>query len=280
MAIRTVKFSCLLDYDARKALQEKTGEQINSPRFSISKVGTDADVSLWMPQGKAEHLGLFHISSDEMSHQGRVVAYEVDHSVQIMSDVWADLSYVVVYEPSGMPTGADSERLYESVAKGYCREGQIAGYFRRIQVGNSEFPSYDSHMLYEVDASQEVMDLYAVHKRGRAFAKALSQYDSDQYRLRCERESIRKDKWVRVTRGRKVPQGTEGLVFWIGESQWGNKVGIAIPQEDGTFRMVKKPGKYGNRVFESYADVVFTYSKNVDVISGPKGRVLRQSSDY
>lgn len=275
MAIRTVKFACLLDYDARKAHQEKTGETIGYPRFNLSGRGTSAEVSLSMASGKAEHLGFYHISSDEVSHQGCVVAYEVDHGVQIMSDVWADLSYVVVYEPTGMPTGADSERLYDSVAKGWTREGQIGGYFRRIQVGNSEFPSYDEHVLYEVDASQEIMDLYAVHKRGRAFAKALNEYDSREYRLRCERESVSNGKWVRVTRGRKVPQGTEGLVFWIGESQWGNKVGIAIPQEDGTFRKVKKPGKWGNKVFESYADVVFTYTKNVDVISGPKGRLVR-----
>lgn len=37
---------------------------------------------------------------------------------------------------------------------------------------------------------------------------------------------VRKGKRVVVTAGRKVPKGTEGVVFWIGSGQWGTRVGF------------------------------------------------------
>lgn len=43
-------------------------------------------------------------------------------------------------------------------------------------------------------------------------------------------------KRVRVMRGRKVNVGTEGVVFWIGESQWGMRAGIRT--DDGQTHFV------------------------------------------
>lgn len=277
MGIRFIKTACTLNYAARKALEEKLGERLDWPSIRLDK--QTGEVSLEMRNGKAEQLGLYYIEQDESSHEGRVVAVEVDRSVRIMSDVWADLTFVVVYEPTQEHTGLYSTETDWSAPR---KEGEpyaqkprgACGYFRRIQVGNSEFPGGTYELTsYKVDASPEIMEVYEAWKRGQAFRKAEGEYDSREYRRQEARRTVQTDKWVRVTRGNKVRKGTEGIVFWLGDSQWGTKVGIAIPQEDGTFRKVKKAGRYG-KVFESYADVEWTYAKNCEVISGPGGRVL------
>lgn len=277
MSIRLTKTACILDYNARHALEAKLGERLEWPTISLDRENGIA--SLEMRNGKAEQLGLYYISQDETSHEGRVVAREVDRGVRIMSDVWADLTYVVVYEPTLEQTGLYStepdwtgERNeageLPQKPKGRC------GYFRRIQVGNSEFPG-GTHELtsYNVDASPEIQEIYKTWKQGEAFRQAEFGYDRQEQRDQESRRVVDVDRWVRVVRGTKVRKGTEGLVFWTGDSEWGTKVGIAIPQEDGTFRKVKKPGRYG-KVFESYADIQWTYAKNCAVISGPGGRIF------
>jgi len=50
---------------------------------------------------------------------------------------------------------------------------------------------------------------------------------------------------VRVARGRKVKIGTEGVVFWVGSSQWGMRVGLRV---DGV------------------SDPVWVDAKNIDVV--------------
>lgn len=276
MAIRNIKSACTLDYDARSALEVEIGKRIEWPSIRLDQ--HTHEVSLEMRNGNAEQLGLYYIEQDESSHEGRVVAVEVDRNVRIMSDVWADLTFVVVYEPTGEHTGLFStETDYSSplpdggYAQKHCGH---CGYFRRIQVGNSEFSNgIDELTPYKVDASTEIQEIYEVWKRGRAFRKAEGEYDRQERAREEERRAPVSGKWVRVTSGRKVPQGTEGIVFWTGDSQWGPKVGIALPREDGTFRKVKKPGRYG-RSYESYADVAWTATRNVEVISGPGGRIL------
>jgi hypothetical protein len=49
-----------------------------------------------------------------------------------------------------------------------------------------------------------------------------------------EREApiVRKGKTVRVIRGRKVPIGTTGLVFWVGDGTYGTRCGFV--DESGT----------------------------------------------
>lgn len=259
MAIRYIKTACVLDYEARRKYEVETGEKLDWPWIHLDK--QTGEPILEMRNGKNGQLGLYYVEQDETSHEGRVVDIEVEHNVRLMSDVWADLTYAIVWEPTGKPTGI------------YSAEPRECGYFRRIQVGNSEFPGGTGQLFsYEVDASPEIMEIYEVWKRGKAFRKAEVEYDYRQRSILEARRMVAIDRWVRVTRGRKVRLGTEGLVFWIGASQWGTKVGIAIPREDGTFRKTKKAGRYST--FESYADVEWTYAKNCEVISGPGGRVL------
>lgn len=229
-------------------------------------------------------MAITDLKTGETSHVGRVVGKHVEGSVRIMSDVWADLHYVVVYEPTREHTGvASTETDYQGDRdengklpqkhKGAC------GTFRMIQVYNSEFPNYKGEgYTFTVDADEEAKVAYEGWLAGRAFARKEASYDSRETQTQQERRYVEKGRWVRVVSGRKVPKGTEGLVFWLQEQSYGygqrsTKIGIAIPQADGSFRMERKVGRYG-KVFESYADVEWTYAKNVKVLSGPKGRIL------
>lgn len=40
------------------------------------------------------------------------------------------------------------------------------------------------------------------------------------------RKEPRKGRTIKVVKGRKVPVGTVGVCFWIGSSQWGDRVGL------------------------------------------------------
>lgn len=42
---------------------------------------------------------------------------------------------------------------------------------------------------------------------------------------------IVKGQTVTVVKGRKVPKGTTGIVFWVGENQWGPQVGFKADGE-------------------------------------------------
>ncbi len=100
----------------------------------------------------------------------------------------------------------------------------------------------------KVDAPAWVVAFYTIAKavarqeaaaeRAHAAARAAS-YD----------EAIRpsRGKLVQVVRGRKVPKGSVGTVFWLGENKWGWSVGIELPS--------------GERVFTS--------TGNVEVLEGP-----------
>jgi len=273
MAIRFrhIKVSSTISYEQRREIEEQTGSKIGYPRIHLSNL--DDEVKLSMSTGRNECLGLYYIEEDETSHEGHVVGIEVDYNVRIMSDVWADITYAVVYEPTREHTGCHSTTVVdyatmEKGPKGPC------GMFRRIQIANSEFSEAISEITRaEVDADPWLLEVYETWKAAQKYAKALQSYNRSQEDIQRHRRAVERDKWVRVTRGRKVAQGTEGIVFWIGESQYGDKVGIALPREGGTFRKEKKTGRYG-KVYESYADVAWTYARNVDVISGPGGRVL------
>lgn len=62
----------------------------------------------------------------------------------------------------------------------------------------------------EVDATPEVLALYAAHEAREAERRSISADLRDRKRV-----DIRGRK-VKVVRGRKVPIGTEGVIFWSG----------------------------------------------------------------
>lgn len=73
-----------------------------------------------------------------------------------------------------------------------------------------------------------------------------------QAEIENERRTIRKDKWIKVVKGRKTPIGTTGLVFWIGTDNYNNtKLGISPSGIRGE-----------NKKFN---DAIFVYAKNCEV---------------
>ena len=280
MAIRNAEVVCSLGYNARKALEEESGHPVLTPGLYIKghKVHSGEVVLQEANLEKnslPEYDRLFSVK-DEISHVGCVVDIYTEYGVRIMSDVWSDLTFAVVYEPEG-PMGYDSESFLQEVANTLLPDRRVR-LFRTVGIGSSEGGRSGFYWNYgetvaEVDAPQDVLDIYEGAKAGKSFAQAERVYNGQQWRIAQERKCVKKDRLVRVTRGRKVPRGIEGKVFWIGNTGWGTKLGIATPQEDGSFRMVKKPGKYG-KIYESYADVVWVHEKNVEVIDRIGGRIV------
>ena len=175
---------------------------------------------------------------------GRVVKTYVDRDVRIMSDVWADLYFAVVYTPE---------------TKG---EANQTSDFRSVCYRNSEFSGNGSA---QVDAPQELIELYAAHVEKQRLERELREAQEEKARREQEHkdylERVQKGRVVRVVKGRKVPVGIQGYVFWEGIDSYGtSKVGIAT-----TTRKEQKPSRSG-RVFESYVDVVFVAKNNCKVV--------------
>jgi len=197
-----------------------------------------------------------------MFYVGEVVDIITQLSVRIMSDVWADLTFAVVYEPSD---DISENTLCDTKDDSARKKPHM---FRRIQIGNSEFPDGLVELRRAaIDAPEWLLDVYQGAKAGTKFLEAEADYDQFHRVIQNNGRMVKKGSIVRVVRGNKITKGTEGLVFWAGDSNWGLKVGIAIPLKDGSYRMVERQGKKG-RMYKSYEDVEWTYSKNVECIRG------------
>jgi len=273
MAIRYVERTCSLGWEAIKTIEEATGAKVHTPDIILKDMSSEARLSTPNAQHSIPKFdNLFSITTDEVSHEGRVVAKFTEYAVRIMSDVWADLTFAVVYEPNG-PEGYGSKRLLDANARGLRPADAKWRMFRNICIGNSDTYYPLSQTITVVDAPEWLKEVYAAAKAGMEFSKAEGKYDFNQNRIVNEKCEVSNGSIVRVVKGRKVKNGTEGKVFWMGDSAWGTKVGIGVPQEDGTYRMVQKQGRYG-KTYESYADVEWTYLKNVVRISELGGREL------
>lgn len=157
---------------------------------------------------------------------------------RVMSDVWETVTYLVVWDCS------DSDNLLSGRPKSFWVS--CSGFDRSYNVTGT------------VDATPEVLQAYeawqAGQKLGEAFARSENYYDQKNDDIIAARKNPAViGRTVRVARGRKVPVGTEGLVFWVGMDSYNNqKVGIATTlREDARGRFV---------------DVVWTAAKNCEVI--------------
>lgn len=105
-----------------------------------------------------------------------------------------------------------------------------------------------------VDASEFVLDWYSKYQE--AYAQKL--HEENMLRLakaeENERLRPRKGRVVEVFKGRKVPVGTTGYVFWEGADNYGNlKLGIATSPKKAV-----QPGKK----YASFVDVVWVAAAN------------------
>lgn len=164
------------------------------------------------------------------THEGLVLTPAVRKTERVMSDIWADVSTTQVWDAS----------------KGTIETVSLGVHFDLcLTFGRAE-----------VDAPADIM----------AAAEAIRQSVADQIKAAREaaaRERGRiaaevafhrpeKGKLMQVVRGRKVPKGTIGRVFWLDSPRNPSRVGLAVTER-----------KVGGR----YADVVWVdskYLKNLD----------------
>ncbi|MGH2360257.1 MAG: hypothetical protein ACRDGM_06915 [bacterium] len=102
-----------------------------------------------------------------------------------------------------------------------------AGCSRSVRVGDSMTPLADCDRV-TLDATPEIEALYAAEQ------SAAAHLSRDLAALR-DAEALGRGKSVLVVRGRKVPKGTTGRIFWYGDAQWGKRVGIETANGDRLF---------------------------------------------
>lgn len=258
MPIRTIKKACLLDSKERFAFQKETGSYPSACIVDFNFITNEP--KLRITEKENCHLGLYYIAQDELTHEGMVVGFETE-TVRVMSDVWEEFRYAVVYEPNG-PVGPGAENVKNPEM------------FRRVHIPANWASTHEQDYVFAmVDASNEIKEIYEAWKAGKRWADRHERRRAAEAKAirdaEIERQTVRKGKWVEVTRGRKVPQGTKGLVFWLNDSKWGVKVGIALPNEDGTFETEPREARNG-RIYDSYKNIAWTYAKNCDVIEAPE----------
>jgi len=156
----------------------------------------------------------------EERYTGRVVRLGVECDVRVMSDVWDDVPYAIVYTEG--PDGAISfDRVSTYDGPGYCEASSWAPWdaFRNA-----------------VDAPAEIIALYDAREAAAKEAARKAEEERRAARLVREAEEARKrptkGQYARVTKGRKVPHGTIVLVQWIGETRYG--VSSKVRLDDGT----------------------------------------------
>jgi len=156
-----------------------------------------------------------HDGTLKPTYKGRVVGTDTRHSVRIMSDVWADIGYAVVWD----------DETSEPV---------------NVAISNSEF---GTEATAKIDATKATIKKYEAWKAAKAVEAEdarVRQEALDSKRRADEREesakrnalAVRKGVKVTVVKGRKVPKGTTGFCFWEGHGQYGARIGLK--EEDGT----------------------------------------------
>lgn len=90
--------------------------------------------------------------------------------------------------------------------------------FDRLYV-NCDFPSDGPQATFTIDATPEVIAIWEAKKAAEIKAQRERQELIDLM-------TPAKGKRLEVIRGRKVPHGTTGICFWIGNGGYGMSVGI------------------------------------------------------
>lgn len=115
-----------------------------------------------------------------------------------------------------------------------------------------------------VDATTEAAEAYEAHLRAEAERvareRAAEAARAEAERIARERVSPEKGAFVIVAKGRKVPVGAVGRLFYTAPSEYGMRAGIAT-----STRTEKRTGRNGTE-YDSAADVVWTALDNLAVI--------------
>lgn len=150
-------------------------------------------------------MAIKNLATGEVTHVGRVVA--TDQSTIYPGMGMGDTVYVAVV--------VKDDNSYDRVTVGVYHDGL-----------------HDRYAEVTIDAPAEAIAAYnakvAAEREAAARAREIS-------RLVEEAHTLGVGKRIRVVKGRKVPHGTEGSVFWIGESRFapcGRRVGFRSDSGD------------------------------------------------
>lgn len=146
------------------------------------------------------------------THQGCVLKV-FWKTYQVMSDVWEDHQTVLVW---------DGEKPREFSID--YRGGDEFGLPDLKWEGHYEGDA-------EVDATPETLAAYKAYEDARLAKEHALREQASRERAEAEAREPRAGRWVKVVRGRKVPQGIQGLCFWKGCTKYGERVGVQVGDE-------------------------------------------------
>jgi len=151
---------------------------------------------------------------EEVLHAGHVLGTGTEDR-RIMSDVWGVRAYATVWNPEeGRP-----ESVTLSVAD--------------WQRASHDWHDWSYRSRATVDATPEVLVAHELWKAAETERKLLASFEANLKRGRALAGEVRKGSRVVLCRKRcKVPFGTKGRVFWLGDSHYGDRVGFKDEDEE------------------------------------------------
>ena len=183
------------------------------------------------------------------THEGLVIRTFTNYNVRIMSDVWADTQYAVVWDT-------------------------IEGCTKEVYFGCSE---YLADRKVVVDATPEVLELYRAECDRKAVEAEIKKKAAEaQRRVAAEvqvekdlKTNIRKGHLVKVVRGRKVAKGTTGYVFWMGRVGREERLGFNTEAGEAVWISAANvervlPPKPEGMTWEQFSYVVYGYSQETE----------------
>lgn len=147
------------------------------------------------------------IQWEETKYQGAVLD-RGSRSVRIMSDVWATETYVTVWDSEKSAPRDVSCRVVDH------------------NMGGSDSPWDDWYTFGIIDATDEVKARYAQWQDEQEEKRILARFESNLKEAKNEALEVKKGSRVEVYKGRKVPKGTTGECFWLGQGRYGWRCGI------------------------------------------------------
>lgn len=144
------------------------------------------------------------IESTRTSHEGVVLTTAWVEEERVMSDIWANVSYCLVWNPQ------------TNQAQRVC----LGQHFELCNTFGEAIVDVDPAILATHQAQQEAARLaHEEAERKLAEGRTIE-------RMRADWNRPEKGKMMQVIRGRKVPKGTFGRVFWVDDLRNPTRVGL------------------------------------------------------
>jgi hypothetical protein len=144
---------------------------------------------------------------EKVPHEGLVMGPKWTREERVMSDIYADVTYITVWDPKACkPT--DVALAYHFDLGAYSR-GLATVDFDETR------PDYVAYLAAREEAARKA-----------EVARLKAEAEARVERAKAKVLKLEKGAEVVVTSGRKVPRGTRGTVIWTGDGNYGPRVGI------------------------------------------------------